>query len=304
MAGNPSIVVRIAANVRDFLAGTNQVEDALDDLATESGDLARDVEQDTDRMVRAFRDAGRKIDTTTRDAGRDAKENLGDTGREIGSETAANIAEGIGSGKVDVRDALLGTIGGIVPALSPAFAGIALAGGTAVAAMLAKIDAQKEKAKAAGVAFFDAYRDGLIESSEREGLLIAALGAEDYQDALIRIGDIARESGVPVEELVEALTTGRKSFAVTEALERAARAAERTDKALNRPGVGRGRSEEVKAAVKIAEAYERTANALDRAVEARKTLAQVPTSGFRLPASTPTRPGGGQRTPTTRGQLP
>jgi hypothetical protein len=305
MAGNPSIVVRIAANVREFLAGSEQVEDALDDLATESGDIARDVERDTDRMVDAFRDAGRKIDRATSDASRDVRSNLGDTGKEVGQEAIANVGEGIASGSADLTDTFLGTIGGLasVPVLAP----FVLVGGLVAGAVIGGMKKEAERAKAAGAAAFSAYRDGIIEQSEKDDVLVEALGVEDLQSAIGEVRKQADELGVPFRDVFRYLQGERATPRLAAALESAAVDAEAVRRAYAQDKGIVGSTERTALAGKAIEDYwKRTRTAVQgatRDVEAyNNAVAKRPrTSGS---SSGSTRPGGGQRTPTTRGQLP
>jgi hypothetical protein len=303
MAGNPSIVVRIAANVRDFLAGSNQVEDALNDLSTESGDVARDVARDTDRMVDAFRDAGRKIDRSTKDASRDVRSNLGDTGKEVGQEAIANVGEGIASGSADLADTFLGTIGGLasVPVLAP----FVLVGGLVAGAVVGGMKKETERAKAAGAAAFSAYRDGVIEQSEKDDVLIEALGVEDLQSAIKEVRKQADDLGVPFRDVFRYLQGERATPRLAKALESSRRDAEAVRRAYaNDQGIVDSSERTALAGKAIEDYWSRTRKAIQGATD--DVNAYNAAVAKRPPPSrtTSVRPGGGQRTPTSRGYAP
>jgi hypothetical protein len=182
MAGNPSITVRIAANVREFLKGTDQVEDALEDLAVESGDTARDVESDTERIERAFRDAARSVKVSSEKAGRDVREGFGDSavdsardaGRETGSEFAANLSESLASGDLSAigKDTAAGLVAGF--AGMGGLIGVALAGAAIpIAAFFGRVQKQAEDAKANIDAIFTALK-------ESGGALTEAFRAQEF----------------------------------------------------------------------------------------------------------------------------
>lgn len=100
MAG---INIPFLANVRDFLRGTGDVEDAVDDVADSLDGLARDAtaaSSTAERALAGVGDAGADVGTEMKDAGRTAERALDDVGtaaeragREIETELEAGARE-------------------------------------------------------------------------------------------------------------------------------------------------------------------------------------------------------------------
>lgn len=216
MARDGSVLVKFLADTLGFRRGTDDMTRALDDAA-------RATEQDTEHMARAFRDAGRKIDRTTRDVGDGAKLTMKDAGKEAGGEFIQNLGEGIGSGQANLTDTVLGTIGGIAPALGAAGVGVAV-GATAALGIINGITAQNAKVKQAASDLFDAMRQGIIDAAAREDLLQKALGVDNMYDAMAKVRDQAQTLGAPVQDVLTYLdTAGRVTTPALEAaLKRAA----------------------------------------------------------------------------------
>jgi hypothetical protein len=209
-AGNPSIVVRFAANVRDFLAGTDQVERALTDLESESGDLARSTEQDTDRMERAFRDAGRKIeataDRTGREAGQGFRRSTADAGREAGRETANEFAQNLGESLAsgNIEDIGADTAGGLISgfaSMGGVWGGVLAGLAIPVTAVFAKIRADAEKTRERVSTIADALRDVSAESERQLAEMNARTFTEDNGvEAAERLAAAFEAAGVTAEE--------------------------------------------------------------------------------------------------------
>ena len=150
MARDGSVLVKFLADTLGFRRGTDDMARALDDAA-------RTTERDTEHMSRAFRDAGQKIHRTTQDVGDGTKMTMKDAGKEAGAEFVQNMGEGIGSGQANLMDTVLGTVGGIAPALGAAGVGVAV-GATAALGIINGIKAQNEKVRQAAADLFDAMR--------------------------------------------------------------------------------------------------------------------------------------------------
>lgn len=194
MARDGSVLVKFLADTLGFRRGTDDMVDALEDAA-------RSTDRQTDRMATAFRDAGTKINRSTDKIGHDAKAGMREAGTEASGEFIQNLGEGIGSGQPDIKDAVLGTIGGIAPALGAAGAVIAV-GASAALAIIGGIQAQQEKVKAAGRDLFDAMREGIVDASAREDLLEKALGVDNMYDAIGKARDQATRLKVPVGDVL------------------------------------------------------------------------------------------------------
>jgi hypothetical protein len=193
MAGQPSITVRIASNVRDFIKGTDQVETALEDLAKDSGDLTRDVETDTERMARAYRDAARDVDKASDKAARSVKQGFADparesgaeAGREVGAEFASNLGESLASSDLSGlgRDTAAGLVSGFAGIGGPI--GAALAGVAAIAAgVFAGITASAEGSKERIDTLYQSIIGGEAAASE-------ALKESQAREFLTKLGDSA-----------------------------------------------------------------------------------------------------------------
>lgn len=200
MARDGSVLVKFLADTLGFRRGTDDMVDALDDAA-------RATDRDTDKMASAFRDAGRKIDRTTKQIGSDTKGTLKDAGADSGQEFVQNLGEGIGSGKPDLMDAVLGTIGGIAPALGAAGVGVAI-GATAALGIIQGIQAQNEKVRQAASDLFDKMREGIIDASAKEDLLQKALGVDNMYDAMSKVREEAEKLGAPINDVLTYLETG------------------------------------------------------------------------------------------------
>lgn len=194
MARDGSVLVKFLADTLGFRRGTDDMVDALEDAA-------RSTDRQTDRMATAFRDAGTKINRSTDKIGHDAKTGMREAGTEASGEFIQNLGEGIGSGQPDIKDAVLGTIGGIAPALGAAGAVIAV-GASAALAIIGGIQAQQEKVRAAGRDLFEAMRDGIVDASAREDLLEKALGVDNMYDAIGKARTQAERLKVPVNDVL------------------------------------------------------------------------------------------------------
>lgn len=248
MSGNPSIVVRFATNVREFLTGTDQVERALDDLGDETTDLARGVERDTERMERAFREAGRDIERTADRTGREASRDLrkvtreggAEAGRETGAEFAQNLGESLSSG--DITSIGADTAGGLISGFTSMGGpiGYALAGAAVpITAWFADRRAEAEAFRETVRTLFDIYRSesDTIAADLREAKLDQLFA--DLGDDAAAVFDSLRAYGVSDQTLADALSGDADALADIEtAADRARDAADGTTAGL--VGVGKG----------------------------------------------------------------
>ena len=194
MARDGSVLVKFLADTLGFRRGTDDMTRALDDAA-------RATERDTKHMSDAFRTAGTKIHATTKDVGDGTKLTMKDAGKEAGGEFIQNMGEGIGSGQANLTDTVLGTIGGIAPALGAAGVGVAV-GATAALGIINGITAQNAKVKQAAMDLFDAMRQGIIDQAAKESLLEKALGVDNMYDAMAKVTEQARRLGAPVKDVL------------------------------------------------------------------------------------------------------
>lgn len=215
MARDGSVLVKFLADTLGFRRGTDDMTRALDDAA-------HATEQDTEHMARAFRDAGQKIDRTTRDIGTGTKLTMKDAGKEAGGEFVQNMGEGIGSGQANLTDTVLGTVGGIAPALGAAGVAVAI-GATAALGIIQGINEQQAKVKKAASDLFEAMRQGIVDAATKESLLEQALGVDNMYDAIGKATEQARKLGVPVKDVLAYLESagGVSTPALTAALQAA-----------------------------------------------------------------------------------
>jgi hypothetical protein len=209
MASKPrDLVVRFVSDVREFVKGTDKIDDALRDTARDLDRVAEAGEDSARDLARAYDRAADKIKRDTRDATRNVKADVADTGKEAGAEFASNMGEAISSG--DWSSVANDTAGGLSAALLTA-GPVGAVAGAAVALggiFLARFQADAAKVKALAAATFDAYRDGLLEQAEKEDLLTQLLGAESYDEALRKLGRLAREAGEDAGTVADALVEG------------------------------------------------------------------------------------------------
>lgn len=215
MARDGSVLVKFLADTLGFRRGTDDMERALDDAA-------RATDQDTRHMATAFRDAGQKINRTTKDIGDGTKLTMKDAGKEAGGEFIQNMGEGIGSGQANLTDTVLGTIGGIAPALGAAGVGVAI-GATAALGIINGITAQNAKVRQAASDLFDQMRQGIVDAAAKQDLLQKALGVDNMYDAMAKVTAEARRLGAPVQDVLTYLDSAGR--VVTPALAAALKAA-------------------------------------------------------------------------------
>ena len=244
------IGVPFVADVKDFLKGTGQVEDALDDVIDALDDVARDgkdvgrviersmqdVERATDdtadNLQDEFRDAFDKVERDARRSGRDigdklddglrgsgAKGKAGEFASEIGQEFTQNIGETIGSagGKVSVAngvDALLGTAGGILPLLGPLGAGLgvgALLVKSIIDGVNANAQALADRMKELTDNAFQTVSQGYRELADEQQAAMSITGKDNVADAWQEIARRAKAAGVSTKSYWDIVSSGRST---------------------------------------------------------------------------------------------
>lgn len=160
-------------DVREFLSGTSDVEDALDDVAGELDHVAREA-QDAGRDVSdaltdaardaeaagrdvsdAFSDAGRAVSSDAQDAGRDVSDAFSDAGRDVAR--SMDDAQDKSSNAVD--------------RIASSFRDLVT------------------EARQAGREVSDSISDGIDDANAR-----TRAGTDDMKDSLREVGDSARET--------------------------------------------------------------------------------------------------------------
>lgn len=237
--------VPFVADVGPFLKGTGQVEDALgnvidsldevahqgrtteqvisrsldntaDDARTASGKLEGKFKEAFDSIVADSKTAANKVERHIDDVPdhvrTTGKGRFGEVGADLGGEFAQNIGEGISSGKVGIAGALdtvLGTVGGVLPALGPAgaVAGVgALVIGSVISGINASKDAAIKRAKEIGADLYTAMQDGVIDATEKESVLEKVLGVDNEADVLRKVKEFSDKTGLSVQEVYKIIT--------------------------------------------------------------------------------------------------
>lgn len=151
------ISINFLADVRDFLRGTKNVEEELDDVADSLDDVARDGVKATEKLEDGFNDLRKKA----KQAGDDIEKGIGDgtkrgakqgeTATEVyKKEAIANVSEVTSSftgSWESAADAVQGTLGGVVADLGPAGAAIGAAGALGVGLLTQAIIQAEEAAE-------------------------------------------------------------------------------------------------------------------------------------------------------------
>ena len=185
------------------------------DSTSASDKMEREFKTAFDDVERDARHASSKIGRTIDDGltgGAHGKATRSQAAGEIGSEFAQNIGEGISSGKVGIAGALdtvLGTIGGVLPALGPvgAVAGVgALVIGSVIAGLNSNAEAARAKAREIGASLYDAMQDGIVDATEKETALEKVLGVDNKADLLRKVQEISDRTGESVSEIYKKIT--------------------------------------------------------------------------------------------------
>lgn len=198
------IVINFLSDVRDFLRGTDDVEEALDDVVDSLETVAKEGDQAAEKLADSFKDNLKEASRAAREAGdgigndlnrgtKRAQEGLGELRDEANSTAKESAASFDGSAESIVdsfQEIAANAFAGFGPA--GAIAGLAAAAGIGVASA-AILDAE-EKAKAA--------KDRVGEL----GLAIIESGADvagvnAFKDALEGIITNADDAAVKVDDL-------------------------------------------------------------------------------------------------------
>jgi hypothetical protein len=153
------LALRLTTDVSDFAKGTQDaagdtddlarnVEQATEKIATSFKDLTQDAQRATDAMARNSKEAFSKVST---DAAHEmgsgaAKESFGEAGGEVGAEFASNIGESLASGDLTgvARDTAAGLVGAFQGIGGPIGIGLATAAALGTAAF-ANMQAEAER---------------------------------------------------------------------------------------------------------------------------------------------------------------
>jgi hypothetical protein len=172
------ISINFLADVKDFLRGTKNVEDELDDVADSLDDVAKDGVKATEKLEDGFNDLRKKA----KQAGDDIEKGIGGgtkRGAQEGEkatdvykkEAIANVSEVTSSftgSWESAADAVQGTLGGVVADLGPAGMAIGAAGAIGVGLLTQAIIQAEEAAKEATVRIGELGLEMIEAGSEGE----------------------------------------------------------------------------------------------------------------------------------------
>lgn len=207
------IVIEFAANVRDFLRGTRDVERATGDIADELQDATRDAERFERQFQESMRDAEREAGRTSRSVEgdfRDMSGEMGDIGQDAGDELVSNLGEAVSSG--DVGGLIEGTLGGIIGGLRGPM-GIAAAGlaGVAVAAFQ-QVRQEAERMAAWSESWAEGFRDQVAQARDELKQEDIQAGFEqwlaDNEESFLKIAGDLEKLGIDANEFATALYAG------------------------------------------------------------------------------------------------
>lgn len=226
------IRVPFVADVVQWLRGTGDMEDSLDDVRGSLDELARQAGTDAEKIERSFSDSFDKLKAEGRTATRRVREDVDDFTHKSGrafddfkDEARQNLAESVSSFEGNASsavDAVQSTFGGLAAALGPAgligttivAAGIGMARGLFNAA-----NEETERFKERVSAMFDELRqnggeitvsfkeDGVAELLNDSERLQAIFGSDDLRKINKTLKDIGLSAGA-TQQLFAGLTGG------------------------------------------------------------------------------------------------
>lgn len=204
MAG--TIKISSDLDARGFLKGTENMEDALEDVSKELKDTSKDGDKALETLENSFAEAAK----AAKDAGNDMQKGMssgfkgvqdagGEAAGEIKQEFASNLSEVTSSfdGSVEsMGDLVQGTLGGLVGSLGPLGMAAGAAGAVGVGLVIAKLteaaeeaEKSKERIKEMGLAIIESGADvaGLESFNEEMKLIIT-----NSDDARKKLEDIEK----------------------------------------------------------------------------------------------------------------
>ena len=200
------IVINFLSDVRDFLRGTENVEDALDDVADSLEDVAKDGDKAAEKLSDSFRDNIKEVSRAAREAGdgigTDLKKGFkqAEEGSDALKENAASNAKEVTAsfdGSVEsIIDGFQGLASEAFEGFGPAgaIAGFALAAGIGLAtAEFQKSEEAAQKAKERvnelGKAFIESGADVAQVEAFQQALEAIITNADD---ATVKVDDLRK----------------------------------------------------------------------------------------------------------------
>ncbi len=238
------ISIDFLANVRSFLKGTDDAEQALDQVADTLDDIARDGDRSTEQLQRSFAELADRTKREMTDAASSTRRTLDSTTSaakrnidEIKNEAKQNAAETFSSfsGSAEsFADGLQGTLGGLIASLPPQLAVLGAAGAIGIGLIVGELNkgqAETEQLRADTAELAQQYIDTGQIGAEWLGTIVDKLKqlATETDDGRVSLEDLARvaDSGIgSFRDLAQAYAGN------TDGLERLYRAAQRNQRAL------------------------------------------------------------------------
>lgn len=172
MAGK-GISINFLADVRQFLRGTDDVEDALEQVSDSLDDAARDGDEATEKLERSFRDltavAKRESDNagdalrTNMKRGADGASEALDQVKDDGFSNAKEVAASFDGSAQSIVDGFQGAAAEAFSGFGPAGAVAGLLAAAGLGLVTAEIQKQEEAAQRLGQYFADAYQTAAAE---------------------------------------------------------------------------------------------------------------------------------------------
>lgn len=188
------IVIAFAANVRDWLRGTNDVERSLEEISDDlkaAGDDADKFERDfTDAMRDAERAADKAGDNISRDFQTKTAGGFGDAGKEASQEFKQNLGESLASGDIDsiVQDTLGGLVSGLSGPLAAGAAALAALATLAFASVRKEAEELKEFTEALAGSLRGLYEQGIMNATALDRLNAFNAFLEDQAEQIDNLG--------------------------------------------------------------------------------------------------------------------
>lgn len=215
MAG--SIKISSDLDARDFLAGTKDMEKALDDVSKDLKDTAKDSDKAVDEMQRDFARAAKAAKDSGTNIGRGVKKGTveAETATDVyKKEAIANLSEVTSSftgSWESAADVVQGTLGGVVADLGPIGAAAGAAGALGVGLITASLVKAEEEAERArerirelGVAIIENGKVAAELDFVVENLKLIVTNAEDAPKKFKDIQKEALQTGLDVDKLATA----------------------------------------------------------------------------------------------------
>ena len=215
------ISINFLADVRDFLKGTKNVEDQLDDVADSLDVVAKEGEQSTEKLEGSFRELARAAKKSGDDIGdgmkggfkkaEDGAQEFKDEANSTAKEAAASF-DGSAESIVDAfQEVAANAFAGFGPA--GAIAGLALAAGIGIAtAEFTKSQEQaqktKERIQELSTAFIETGSDTASLESFLQSLKDIVTESEDARKSFKDIQKEAKELGLDANALATAYAGG------------------------------------------------------------------------------------------------